>query len=170
MRDMHPQPVQLANLRQSEIEARPVLLELKLERADMSALGIARKFDDPAWRAQSCRAGARDRREEHVGLPAMLGLRDPHGVWSDVEHRLGRRVFEIPTFPPSVPGMRLFEILRSALLRAAAGRLIPRDRGRRGRPGTASGSRRSMPELPGATLATAPTGWCWWRAASRRVG
>jgi len=35
-------------------------------------------------------------------------------------HRLGRRVFEIPTLPPSVPGMRLYEILRSAL-RAAGG-------------------------------------------------
>jgi len=31
-------------------------------------------------------------------------------------------VFEIPTLPPSVPGMRLYEILRSAL-RAAGGRL-----------------------------------------------
>jgi len=53
----------------------------------------------------------------------MLGLRDPHAVWSDLEHRLGRRVFEIPTLPPSVPGMRLYEILRSAL-RAAGGRLV----------------------------------------------
>ena len=123
MRDMHPS-LCAANLRQSEIEARPVLLELKLERADMSALGIARKFDDAAWRAQFCAELALAlRAEEHVGLPAMLGLRDPHGVWSDVEHRLGRRVFEIPTLPPSVPGMRLFEILRSAL-RAAGGRLI----------------------------------------------
>src|SRR5205807_4273644 len=33
------------------------------------------------------------------------------------------RVFEIPTLPPSVPGMRLYEILRSAL-RAAGGRLV----------------------------------------------
>ena len=58
-----------------------------------------------------------------MGLPAMLGLRDPHEVLADVEHRLGRRVFEIPTLPPSVPGMRLYEILRSAL-RAAGGRLV----------------------------------------------
>jgi glycerol-3-phosphate dehydrogenase subunit B len=123
LRDMHPS-LCAANLRHAAIDARPVLLDLKLERADMSALGIARKFDDPAWRAQFCAELALAlRAEEHVGLPAMLGLRDPHGVWSDVEHRLGRRVFEIPTLPPSVPGMRLFEILRSAL-RTAGGRLI----------------------------------------------
>ena len=60
---------------------------------------------------------------ERVGLPAMLGARDPHGVLGDLEQRLGRRVFEIPTLPPSVPGMRLFEILRSAL-RRAGGRLV----------------------------------------------
>jgi glycerol-3-phosphate dehydrogenase subunit B len=53
----------------------------------------------------------------------MLGLHDPHGVLADVEHRLGRRVFEIPTLPPSVPGMRLYEILRAAL-RGAGGRLV----------------------------------------------
>jgi glycerol-3-phosphate dehydrogenase subunit B len=53
----------------------------------------------------------------------MLGLRDPHGVLSDLEDRLGRRVFEVPSLPPSVPGMRLFEILRHAL-REAGGRLV----------------------------------------------
>ena len=53
----------------------------------------------------------------------MLGLRDPHAVLADLERRVGRRVFEIPTLPPSVPGMRLYEILRAAL-RAAGGRLV----------------------------------------------
>jgi glycerol-3-phosphate dehydrogenase subunit B len=53
----------------------------------------------------------------------MLGMRDPHAVLMDLQHRLGLWVFEIPTLPPSVPGMRLYEILRSAL-RAAGGRLV----------------------------------------------
>ena len=53
----------------------------------------------------------------------MLGLRDPHGAWADLQRRLGRGVFEIPTLPPSVPGMRVFESLRAAL-RSAGGRLI----------------------------------------------
>jgi glycerol-3-phosphate dehydrogenase subunit B len=101
-----------------------VNLELKLDRADANALGFARRFDDPRWRAQfAAELSLALRAEEHVGLPAMLGLRDPHGVLVDLEQRLGRRVFEIPTLPPSVPGMRLYEILRSAL-RAAGGRLV----------------------------------------------
>jgi glycerol-3-phosphate dehydrogenase subunit B len=123
LRDFHPS-LCAANLEAAGIQTRAVSLELKLERADMSALGIARRFDDPAWRAQFCaELSLALRAEEHVGLPAMLGLRDPHAVLSDLEHRLGRRVFEIPTLPPSVPGMRLYEILRSAL-RAAGGRLV----------------------------------------------
>jgi glycerol-3-phosphate dehydrogenase subunit B len=123
LRDFHPS-LCAANLQQAGIQSRAVSLELALERADMSALGLARRFDDAAWRARFCaELSLRLGGEEHIGLPAMLGIRDPHDAWSDMEHRLGRRVFEIPTLPPSVPGMRLFEILRTAL-RRAGGRLV----------------------------------------------
>jgi glycerol-3-phosphate dehydrogenase subunit B len=123
LRDFHPS-LCAANLERAGIEARSVSLNLKLERADANTLGLARRFDDEKWRRQFCaELSLALRSEEAVGLPAMLGLRDPHEVLADVEHRLGRRVFEIPTLPPSVPGMRLYEILRSTL-RAAGGRLV----------------------------------------------
>jgi glycerol-3-phosphate dehydrogenase subunit B len=123
LRDFHPS-LCAANLTAAGIEARAVNLELKVDRADANALGIARLFDDPRWRSQfAAELSLALRAEEHVGLPAMLGLRDPHGVLSDLQSRLGRRVFEIPTLPPSVPGMRMYEILRSAL-RSAGGRLV----------------------------------------------
>jgi glycerol-3-phosphate dehydrogenase subunit B len=123
LRDFHPS-LCAGNLERAGVEARAVSLDLKLDRADTSTLGLARRFDDEKWRRQFCaELSLALRSEEAVGLPAMLGLRDPHEVLADVEHRLGRRVFEIPTLPPSVPGMRLYEILRSAL-RAAGGRLV----------------------------------------------
>lgn len=123
LRDFHPS-LCAGNLERAGIEARAVSLNLTVERADMNTLGIARHFDDEKWRRQFCaELSLTLRAEEAVGLPAMLGLRDPHEVLADVEHRLGRRVFEIPTLPPSVPGMRLYEILRTAL-RAAGGRLV----------------------------------------------
>jgi glycerol-3-phosphate dehydrogenase subunit B len=123
LRDFHPS-LCAANLELAGIEARSVSVDLKLERADTNTLGLARHFDDEKWRRQFCaELSLALRAEEHVGLPAMLGLRDPHEVLADVEHRLGRRVFEIPTLPPSVPGMRLYEILRAAL-RGAGGRLV----------------------------------------------
>jgi glycerol-3-phosphate dehydrogenase subunit B len=107
------------------VRARAVELDLVPEgRADANALGFARAFDDPAFRAEvAAQIVARLGADERVAFPAVLGIADPHGVWAELEHRLGRKVFEIPTLPPSVPGMRVHKILREAL-RRAGGRVI----------------------------------------------
>ena len=123
LRDFHP-GLCAANLRRAGVDARSIDIEIEVDRADQNTLGLARRFDDPSWRAAFAgRLALKLQAHESVGLPAMLGLRDPHGAWSDVQHRLGRPVFEIPGLPPSVPGMRLYEILRSTL-RRAGGRLV----------------------------------------------
>ncbi len=123
LRDFHA-ALCASNLRRAGIDARSVEIEIEVERADQNSLGLARRFDDPAWRGEfAARLALALQAHERVGLPAALGIRDPHGAWSDLEHRLGRPVFEIPTLPPSVPGMRLYEILRSTL-RRAGGRLV----------------------------------------------
>jgi glycerol-3-phosphate dehydrogenase subunit B len=46
---------------------------------------------------------------EVVGLPAVLGIQEPTRVCRDLETLLGRPVFEIPTMPPAVAGVRLKE-------------------------------------------------------------
>ena len=123
LRDFHA-ALCASNLGRLGVPARAVEAEIEVDRADQNTLGLARRFDDPSWRAAFAgRLALKLQADERVGLPAVLGIRDPHAVWSDLEHRLGRRVFEIPSLPPSVPGMRLYEILRSAL-RAAGGRLV----------------------------------------------
>jgi glycerol-3-phosphate dehydrogenase subunit B len=123
LRDFHA-ALCAANLEATGIAARAVDVDLELDRADANALGVARRFDDPDFRAAfAARLTPLLRGDERVGLPAVLGLRDPHGAWADLQRRLGRGVFEIPTLPPSVPGMRAFEALRAAL-RAAGGRLV----------------------------------------------
>ncbi|MGH2915972.1 MAG: FAD-binding protein, partial [Solirubrobacteraceae bacterium] len=85
LRDFHP-GLCAANLRAAEIDARSVGVELEFDRADVNAVGLARHFDDAAWRARFCGAltpalGA----EDHVGLPAVLGLRDPRAALADLE-------------------------------------------------------------------------------------
>lgn len=123
LREFHP-ALCAANLTVEGIPSRAISLQLPMERADMSPTGMARHFDDPRWRGHFCAALLPMLRgDDHVGLPAMLGLRDPIAAVTDLEQRLGRKVFEIPTLPPSVPGMRRYEILRAAL-RAASGRLV----------------------------------------------
>ena len=122
LRDFHAS-LCAENLQAAGIDATPVNIEIEADRADASTLGLARRFDDPAWRAAfSARLAPLLQAADQVALPAMLGLEDPHAVLTELEARLGRSVFEIPTLPPSVAGMRLFEILRQALL-SAGGRL-----------------------------------------------
>jgi len=114
-----------ANLSLAGLPARAIEFDWRLDRADANAVHIAHRFDESRWREHFC-TKLRPRLagdEQLVGLPAVLGLRDPAAVHVDLEQRLERRVFEIPTLPPSVPGMRLFEILRSAL-RTAGGRFV----------------------------------------------
>ncbi len=48
----------------------------------------------------------------------MLGLEHSAEAWRDLSDRLGVPAFEIPTLPPSVPGMRMFNAFKAALTQA----------------------------------------------------
>ena len=126
LKDFHP-ALLADNLGRSEpgVAARAVELDLVPEgRRDANALGFARAFDDPGFRRTVVgELVARLRADERVAFPAVLGIADPHGAWSALERGLGHRVLEVPTLPPSVPGMRVFAILREAL-QSAGGRLV----------------------------------------------
>jgi glycerol-3-phosphate dehydrogenase subunit B len=112
------------NLRRSGIDARSIELDVDVGRAEANSLGLARRFDDPGFRAAfAARLVPLLRGEERVGLPAILGLHDPHGAWTELQQRVGHPVFEIPTLPPSAPGMRVYNALTAAL-RAAGGRIV----------------------------------------------
>jgi glycerol-3-phosphate dehydrogenase subunit B len=107
-----------------DVSARAIELDLRLGRVDANSLAVARRFDDPGFRAGVAAAlVGRLQGDERVGFPAALGVSDPHGAWSDLERRLGHPVFEIPTLPPSVPGMRMFAALREGI-RRAGGRIV----------------------------------------------
>jgi glycerol-3-phosphate dehydrogenase subunit B len=60
---------------------------------------------------------------ETILMPALLGLRGAVAAWEAVSERAGAPVAEVPTLPPSVPGMRLQLALTDALARAR-GRLV----------------------------------------------
>jgi len=50
-----------------------------------------------------------------IGLPAILGLYRTREVVSDLQELIGVPVFEIPTIPPSIPGLRLKEAFERGL-------------------------------------------------------
>ena len=103
-------------------------IEVELPDTDglhnLAAQNLARRFDDPGWRAGALGSIMRalPAGEARIGLPAVLGLERHAEAFGEAEDVLGGRVFEVPSLPPSVPGLRLFEALRRRIL-AAAGRI-----------------------------------------------
>lgn len=53
--------------------------------------------------------------EQAVGLPAVLGIHDTLTIKAHLEELLGVSVFEVPTPPPSIAGLRLREVMDQAL-------------------------------------------------------
>jgi glycerol-3-phosphate dehydrogenase subunit B len=86
---------------------------------DRYATDLARLFEDAPWREAAARAwrpalvGV-----SQLGLPATLGYQHHLQAWQDLQDRLGLPLFEIPTLPPSMPGLRLEWVLRQACQKA----------------------------------------------------
>jgi glycerol-3-phosphate dehydrogenase subunit B len=93
-------------------------------KLNITPIELARAFEAPDFRRRLV-AAIRDesRGYDRVGFPAVLGLERHAEVVADLQRGLDRRVFEISTLPPSVPGRRLFDALKAAFLKAG-GRLI----------------------------------------------
>lgn len=122
-------PAYLAdNLARAELPGRPpvttraVELEPPLgQTGDVTPVGFARRFEQAAFRESVVTDLGRNLVPgEIVGLPAVLGLAAARTVWSELEARLGHQVFEVPTLPPSVPGIRVYETMTTGLRRQRA--------------------------------------------------
>lgn len=85
----------------------------------LTSLDVARQFEDGSFRkevAQRVRSSVGSTTDgTRVGVPAVLGLTGDGEVHAELEAMLGLPVFEIPTLPPSVLGLRLFDRLRKHL-------------------------------------------------------
>ena len=133
MPDFYPELI-AENLQRQGRPARSVSLPLHriTNRRDHSPLHLARQLDQPAAQApfiemvaEATTAG------ERVGLPAVLGLNAHSNLLTKIHEAVGGQdpmtsqscdgqgsgisVFEIPTLPPSVPGLRLDAALRTRL-------------------------------------------------------
>jgi glycerol-3-phosphate dehydrogenase subunit B len=84
--------------------------------AEVYAEVLARALEVPATRQRLAEriapllGGA-----QALGLPAILGVHRPDHVHRELQSLLGVPVFEIPTMPPAVPGVRLRELFETAL-------------------------------------------------------
>ena len=144
-RDFSPHLAQVIRDSSHSLSIAPELPSpLPTSRRDLYATDLALWFDrhedlgDLAdqWRMALTPAHA-------VVLPAILGLSRHGEVHRALENALGMRVLEIPTLPPSVPGLRLERSLRRAGEQAGV-RFVEGSRaigrvGRRGRRRVADG-------------------------------
>ncbi len=85
-----------------------------------TSIDLARSFEDAAFRD----AVAGQLRERvsgdgvRIGVPGVLGLTTPNETFAAFQRAVGHPVFEIPTVPPSVIALRLFDRLRKHLQEA----------------------------------------------------
>ncbi|HET9847328.1 MAG TPA: anaerobic glycerol-3-phosphate dehydrogenase subunit GlpB [Candidatus Dormibacteraeota bacterium] len=94
-------------------------LRIRLPRFEpgrqFTSIDVARSFEDAAFRrevANRIRVAMGDKDGVRIGVPAVLGLTHDSEVHAQFQKELGHAVFEIPTLPPSVLGLRLFDRLR----------------------------------------------------------
>lgn len=117
--DFFPQ-VAADNLSHQGIPARAVTLDLPAlaRRNFTTAVILARMMEQPDFRAELVKAAKPHLKQaQRVGFPAVLGLHQATAVHQDLQAQFGLPVFEIPGLPPSVPGMRLHHILKTAIER-----------------------------------------------------
>lgn len=83
-------------------------------RRDSYATDLAILFDLPGYRDEVIAAWKPLLADspKRIGVPAVLGLDRAVEAKRHLDSALGVELFEVPILPPSVPGMRLFNILR----------------------------------------------------------
>jgi glycerol-3-phosphate dehydrogenase subunit B len=117
LRDFFPK-LMAANLTKLGYQARAEFMPPTVitERRDFNTVHLAEAIDNPATAARLATSLKKVTQPgERVGVPAILGLHRHGEVWAQLQEQLGASVFEIPTLPPSVPGIRLFNALQDRL-------------------------------------------------------
>lgn len=84
---------------------------------EISSIYISRLMERESFRETIAMEVKKNlKNESHIGFPAILGLHDPVKVKTDLEKRIGTYVFEIPTLPPSIPGLRIYNRFKEWLI------------------------------------------------------
>ena len=107
-----------------EIRALEVDLPDLAELHNLNARSLGLRFDDPAWRTRALATIAARVPDGawRIGLPAVLGSAAHPAVLQQARSTLGHEVIELPSLPPSVPGLRLATALELQIV-GAGGRV-----------------------------------------------
>ncbi|HFQ93509.1 MAG TPA: glycerol-3-phosphate dehydrogenase subunit GlpB [Anaerolineae bacterium] len=106
------------NLTQQGVPAAHVTLDLPslAQQRRLTSVVLAHMMEQETFRQEVAQAlKPKLGQAARVGFPAVLGLQEAAAVWQAMSDLLERPVFEIPTLPPSVAGIRLHHILKNAI-------------------------------------------------------
>ena len=79
-----------------------------------TTIGIATQFDDPAFEDSFLQWLIKQKiHNQVIAIPAVLGTKNPKKLIDKITSATGKNIFEIPTIPPSIPGLRLFDALKN---------------------------------------------------------
>ena len=107
-----------ANYVGDQLKCRAIILTLpEVFGQEVTAPALARWMERESFRENIGREIKKQLQgETRVGFPALLGIHNPAQVKEDLEKITGTQVFEIPTLPPSIPGMRIFNRFKEWLI------------------------------------------------------
>jgi glycerol-3-phosphate dehydrogenase subunit B len=88
-------------------------IERDLYATDIAKLLLSDSFREELWRAWKPKLTGQKR----VGIPAIMGFHNAVDLIREAEEYFGIELFEIPTLPPSLPGLRLEVALKERILR-----------------------------------------------------
>ena len=112
-----------ANLSAQGIPSQAAILELPslASKTFITSRVLAEGFDQPQMVEEMIQVLQNMLRRQpglaapRVGFPAVLGLKNHQRVMQRLQQALSVEIFEIPTLPPSIPGMRLHRMLVHAI-------------------------------------------------------
>ncbi len=79
-----------------------------------TTMGIAAKMDSPEFLSSFITwINLQKIKQNKIGIPAVLGITKTLQILKKLEKETGKIFFEIPTLPPSIPGLRLYRNLKS---------------------------------------------------------
>ena len=93
-----------------------ILEGLDLPGKAMNVLNLARAFDEKTFRERFAhQVKPLLKKGERLGLPAVLGFWSSKEAWEELQEKTDAEIFEVPMPPPSIPGLRLYNLLKDYL-------------------------------------------------------
>jgi glycerol-3-phosphate dehydrogenase len=121
--DFYPELI-ADNISSQGIRAKGIMLEIESLKdvKNINTITMAKKFEDPSFRHEVIQAIKEkmtimsDFSPKRIGFPAIFGIENSITILEDLRDKLDLPIFEIPTLPPSVPGIRLSNLLQATII------------------------------------------------------